>query len=86
MIAMQILSLLGLTILSCIRLLASSGISWLAWFTVLTVLFIQGSDTFLAVQDLAWKTGLVSSMFGSAVHIGLERPAQRMPKAQLGAA
>jgi hypothetical protein len=31
-----------LTILSCMRLMAASGLSWLAWFTVLTALFIQG--------------------------------------------
>jgi hypothetical protein len=60
MIAMQIPSIVALLVLSCIRLLAASGISWLAWFTVLTVLFIQGSDTFLAVQDVAAGTGLVS--------------------------
>lgn len=60
MIAMQILSVVALLVLSCIRLLASAGISFLAWFTVLTALFIQGSDTFLAVQDLAAGTGLVS--------------------------
>jgi hypothetical protein len=42
MIFMQLFSLIGLTILSCVRLLAASGISWLAWFTVLTALFIQG--------------------------------------------
>lgn len=60
MIAMQILSVVALLVLSCIHLLASSGISFLAWFTVLTALFIQGSDTFLAVQDVAAGTGLVS--------------------------
>lgn len=60
MIAMQILSVVALLVLSCIRLLASSGISFLAWFTVLTVLFLQGSDPFLAVQDVAAGTGLVS--------------------------
>lgn len=63
MIAMQLLSLIGLTILSCMRLLAASGISWLAWFTVLTVLFIQGSDTFLAVQALAQATGLFGDSY-----------------------
>lgn len=42
MIAMQLVSLIGLTILSCMRLMAAAGLSWLAWFTVLTALFIQG--------------------------------------------
>lgn len=42
MIAMELVTLLGLTILSCMRLLATSGVSWLAWMTVLTALFIQG--------------------------------------------
>lgn len=42
MIAMQLVSLIGLTILSCMRMMAASGLSWLAWFTVLTALFIQG--------------------------------------------
>lgn len=51
MLAMQLVALLGLTILSCMRLLAASGLSWLAWLTVLTALFIQGSDTFLALKD-----------------------------------
>jgi hypothetical protein len=36
-----------------------TGISWLAWFTVLAALWIQGTDTFLAVKDLAENQGLV---------------------------
>jgi hypothetical protein len=39
-------------------LLAASALSWMAWFTVLSLLMIQGSDTFLAIRSL----GLVSEI------------------------
>lgn len=52
MIAMQLVTLIGLAVLAGVKLLAASGLSWLAWLTVLTALFIQGSDTFLAIKDL----------------------------------
>lgn len=59
MLAMQIVSLLGLLAMSLVGLLAASGISWLAWLTVLTALWIQGTDTMLAIKDLAEGEGLV---------------------------
>lgn len=52
------MSLAGLTVLMVMGLLAASALSWMAWFTVLSLLMIQGSDTFLAIRSL----GLVSEI------------------------
>jgi hypothetical protein len=57
MLAFQLVTLIGLTILTATGLLAASALSWLAWLTVLTLLFIQGADTFLAIKDIPY--GLV---------------------------
>lgn len=56
MLVMEFVTLAGLAVLSAVGLLAASALSWMAWLTVLALLFIQGSDTFLALSDL----GLVS--------------------------
>lgn len=63
MLAMQLVALLGLTILSCMRLLAASGLSWLAWLTVLTALFIQGRW----VQHGGYGTAFINAI---QLHLG----------------
>lgn len=57
MLAGEFVTLVGLTVLAILGLLAASALSWMAWLTVLALLFIQGSDTFLALTYL----GLVSA-------------------------
>jgi hypothetical protein len=68
MIALQIVALEGLTVLSGMGLLAASGLSWLAWFNVLTVIYLQGRSviecadacpTFRCLQAAAngWQAG-----------------------------
>jgi hypothetical protein len=50
-LALQFVALAGLTVLSVMGLLAASALSWMAWFTVLALLTIQGSDTFLGLRS-----------------------------------
>jgi uncharacterized membrane protein YhaH (DUF805 family) len=52
MLVMQFVTLAGLLTMTALGLLGASAFSWMAWLTVLSLLFIQGSDTFLAVSRL----------------------------------
>lgn len=65
MLAAEFVTLAGLAALTATGLLAASALSWLSWFAVMALLFIQGSDTFLAVSRLglvcanpAWEAAL----------------------------
>lgn len=59
MIAFQLVSLVGLTCMAAFGLLAASALSFMAWLTVLAVLFLQGSDSFLALKNV--PHGMVSA-------------------------
>eukprot|EP00879_Flechtneria_rotunda_P000414 GHRR01000508.1.p1 GENE.GHRR01000508.1~~GHRR01000508.1.p1 ORF type:complete len:186 (+),score=31.43 GHRR01000508.1:387-944(+) len=52
MFAFEFIALAGLAIMALVGLLAASALCWMAWLTVLSLLFIQGSDSFLAIADL----------------------------------
>ena len=54
MLAFQLITLIGLTVMTATGMLAASALSWLAWLTVLTLLHIQGADTFLALKDVGF--------------------------------
>jgi hypothetical protein len=58
MMAFQLVTIVGLTVMTAVGMLAASALSWMAWLTVLTLLHIQGSDTFLALKNVDY---LVSS-------------------------
>jgi hypothetical protein len=55
--AFEFVTLLGLAILAGMGMLAASALSWMAWLTVLTLLFIQGADSWLALKDYAYYYG-----------------------------
>ncbi|KAF6263458.1 hypothetical protein COO60DRAFT_1489811 [Scenedesmus sp. NREL 46B-D3] len=57
MLAFQLITLIGLTVMTATGMLAASALSWLAWLTVLTLLHIQGADTFLALKDVGFLGG-----------------------------
>lgn len=50
-LALEFVTLVGLTVMSIMGLLAASALSWMAWLTVLSLLTIQSSDTFLALRS-----------------------------------
>lgn len=59
-LALEFVTLAGLTVTSIMGLLAASALSWMAWLTVLSLLTIQSSDTFLALRSgtvsFPWQT------------------------------
>jgi hypothetical protein len=57
--AFELVTLMGLTITAGRGMLAASALSWMAWLTVLTLLFIQGADSWLALTHYAYSYGNV---------------------------
>eukprot|EP00775_Hariotina_reticulata_P009758 gene9758-9915_t len=53
--AFEAICLIGLAVMAAVGLLAASALSWMAWLSILTVMYFQGTDSFLALQDLAYN-------------------------------
>lgn len=53
--AFEAICLIGLGVMAAVGLLAASALSWMAWLSILTVMYFQGTDSFLALQDLAYN-------------------------------
>jgi hypothetical protein len=66
MLAFQLLTLIGLTVMTATGMLAASALSWLAWLTVLTLLHIQGSDTFLALKNVDYLVSMLRSCYATS--------------------
>jgi hypothetical protein len=54
--AFEAICLIGLAVMAAVGLLAASALSWMAWLSILTVMYFQGTDSFLALQDLAYSS------------------------------
>jgi hypothetical protein len=54
MLAFQLVTIIGLTAMTATGMLAASALSFMAWLSVLTLLHIQGSDTFLALKNIGY--------------------------------
>eukprot|EP00882_Tetradesmus_deserticola_P016101 GHRQ01017176.1.p1 GENE.GHRQ01017176.1~~GHRQ01017176.1.p1 ORF type:complete len:188 (-),score=58.73 GHRQ01017176.1:661-1224(-) len=52
MLAFQFITLVGLAVMTATGMLAAAALSLMAWLTVLTLLHIQGADTFLGIKDV----------------------------------